>query len=350
MKTDRTTLTTNEKISLFISLSTMLSAGITIIEAIDSLLDDAKGNQKRILTTLKDDLSQGKRIYASFSKFPYVFDSVTISIIKASEEAGTLDVTLKQIKNNIQKESEFMDGVMSALMYPFFIIVVFFLVLGMILVVVIPKISQVFLRLKMPLPLPTKILIFLSDVVTKQTVPFFIGFSIIAAIIIIIFKSRNKQIMQFIFSLPGISNLVIQIDLVRFTRSLAMLYTSGITITSGLELCETIVMSQKVSKMIKQAKMTIFSGKQLSDSLKVHKDIVPSLMIKIIEAGERSGSLDTSLKEVSEFLDYQVERTLKTMTALIEPIMLVVVGALIGGMMLSIIAPIYGLIGQVGAR
>ena len=94
MKTENTSLTTDEKISLFISLATMLAAGITIIEAIDSLLEDAKGNQKKILSTLKEDLSQGKRIYVSFSKFPKAFDGVTVAILKAAEEAGTLDATL----------------------------------------------------------------------------------------------------------------------------------------------------------------------------------------------------------------------------------------------------------------
>ena len=103
MKTENLSISTDDKISFFISLSTMLAAGITIIDAIDSLLEDAKGNQKKILSTLKEDLSAGKRIYTCFSKFPGVFDNVTVSIIKAAEEAGTLDATLKQIKENIQK-------------------------------------------------------------------------------------------------------------------------------------------------------------------------------------------------------------------------------------------------------
>ncbi|MBI5127789.1 type II secretion system F family protein [Candidatus Roizmanbacteria bacterium] len=350
MKNEHIRISTDDKISLFISLATMLGAGITIIETIDSLLEDAKGNMKKVLTALKEDLSQGKRIHVSFSKFPNVFDKVTVSIIKAAEEAGTLDTTLKQIKENLQKEAEFLNSVRSALMYPFFIVITFLAVFLMILIVVIPKISQVFMSLKMTLPLPTKILIFLSDVLTKQTVPFLIGFSIFVLVAFLLYQTQRKRISQLFFSLPGISQIVIQIDLVRFTRSMAMLYSSGITITSSLELCEGIVMSQQVADMIHQAKMIIFSGKKLSDSLKTHKKIVPNIMIKIIEAGEKSGSLEESLREVAFFLDYQVTRTLKVLTTLIEPVMLVMVGGLVGGMMLSIIAPIYGLIGQVGAR
>lgn len=350
MKTETISITTDDKISLFISLSTMLSAGITIIEVINSLLEDAKGNQRKILTTLKEDLSSGKRIHVSFARFPNVFDSVTVSIIKAAEESGTLDTTLKQIKENIEKEAEFVDKIKSTLMYPAFIVVVFMLVFLMILIFVIPKISRVFLSLRVELPLPTKILIYLSNIITTQTVFFLSGLGISIAFLIFLFKTQKKQFLQFIYSLPGISQLVIQIDLVRFTRTMAMLYTSGITIISALELCQGIVMNKKVALMISQARTIIFSGKNLSDSLKLHKAIVPNLMIKIIEAGEKSGTLEGSLREVASFLDYQVSRSLKILTALIEPVMLVIVGGLVGGMMLSIIAPIYSLIGQVGAQ
>ncbi len=350
MNTSNASISTDEKISLFMSLSTMLAAGITIIEAIDSLLEDSKGNLKKILTILKDDLSSGKRINVSFARFPRVFDKVTVSIIKASEEAGTLDVTLKQIKDNIQKEAEFSNSVKSALMYPFFIVVLFTGVFLMILLFVVPKISSVFMSLNMDLPWPTRALIFLSDLMTKQTVPF-VGISgAILAVFSFIYLTQKKILTDFIYSLPGISQMVIQIDLVRFTRSLAMLYGSGITITSALELSEGLVMNSQVERMINAGKLTIMSGRKLSDVLKMNKKIVPNIMIKIIETGEKSGSLEESFKEVSDYLDYQVTRSLKTLTAMIEPIMLVVVGGLVGGMMLSIIAPIYGLISQVGAR
>ena len=147
-----------------------------------------------------------------------------------------------------------------------------------------------------------------------------------------------------------VKSLIENADNVKSRLIISMLYSSGITITYSLELCEGIVMSQKVTDMIHQAKMIIYSGKKLSDSLKAHKKIVPNIMIKIIEAGERSGSLEESLREVAFFLDYQVTHTLKTLTTLIEPVMLVIVGGMVGGMMLAIIAPIYGLIGQVGAH
>ena len=150
--------------------------------------------------------------------------------------------------------------------------------------------------------------------------------------------------------MPYISHLAEEIDLTRFTRSLYLLLTAGLPITTALELTEKVVVKPKIQRAIKHTKLVVLGGKKLSQGLKDNRSVVPPIMIKIIEAGEKSGSLDSSMLDVSEYLDYQVSSSLKTLTALIEPLMLVLVGILVGGMMLAIIAPIYSLIGQVGAR
>ncbi len=154
------TLSNNDKLSFIGTFSTLISAGIPILETVESLHEDAKGNTKKILELIGDDLVQGKSLHISFSKFPRVFDKVMINIIKASEEAGTLDVVLKDLKKQIQKDMEFSDNVKSALTYPIIIFVVFLSVLFIILVVAMPKIATVFEQLKVDLPLPTKILIY----------------------------------------------------------------------------------------------------------------------------------------------------------------------------------------------
>jgi len=161
---------------------------------------------------------------------------------------------------------------------------------------------------------------------------------------------KKKFLLGLLFTMPLISNLVKEIDLVRFTRSLYYLLSSGIPIVSSLELTEEVVLRKDIAKLIQTSRNMIMSGKRLSEGLKTTKGKFPSIMIKIIEAGEKSGSLDKSLKDVSEYLDYQVSNSLQTLTALMEPVMLVLVGVIVGGMMLAIIGPIYNLIGQVGRR
>ena len=350
MNTKKISISNNEKLGLISNLSTMLSAGIPILETIDSLLEDSKGNTKKLLETVKDDISQGKHIYHAFARFPKVFDNVTVNIIKASEEAGTLDVTLKDVKENMKKEIEFSDKVRSALVYPIIVMVVFIALLFVMLIVVIPRISSVFKKLNMELPLPTKILIFVSDALISHTILFFTIIGIFIVGLILLYRAKKDLLLAFFSSLPLISHLIQDIDLTRFTRSLSLLLNAGIPITTALELTQSVVVKKNVSKAIEHAKNVVSSGKKLSQGFKDAKKIFPVIMIKITEAGERSGSLDKTVQEISEYLEYQVSNTLKTLTTLLEPVMLVVVGIFVGGMMLAIIAPIYGLISQIGSR
>lgn len=350
VKTENITLSNNDKLGMLSDLGTMLSAGIPLLESVDALLEDTKGNQKKFLEVLREDLTQGKHVYFTFSKFPNVFSRVTTSIVKASEEAGTLDVTLKDLKENLKKDMEFSDKVKSALVYPLFIVFVFFAVLLMILVVVVPKISSVFSRLRVDLPLPTQILIFMSNALISQTIPVILGLIMFCLLMFFLFKKQKKFLLNLLFKFPVLKSLAKDIDLTRFSRSLFLLLNAGIPITSALELTESVVVSRDVELGVKHAKEAVAAGRKLSEGFKDNRRVFPSIAVRITEAGERSGSLDKSMLEISEFLDYQVSGKLKTATSLLEPILLVVIGGLVGGMMLAIIAPIYGLIGQVGAR
>src|SRR5258708_16646881 len=175
------TMSSSDKIALVSNLHTMLSSGIPILETVDSLLEDSKGSQKKLLQTMRQDLGQGQHMYVTFTKFPQIFDKVTVSIIKSAEESGTLDTALDDLKISIRKEIEFNDKIRSALIYPFFILIVFVLVMVVILVVVIPKISTVFSQLNVTLPLPTKIMIFLSNALLAYTIPIIVVAALLIA-------------------------------------------------------------------------------------------------------------------------------------------------------------------------
>lgn len=343
-------LSTNDKLAIISNMHTMLAAGIPILEVVDSLLEDAKGNQKKILLAMKDDLGQGQHVYYTLSRFPRVFDKVTVNILKASEEAGTLDITLKDIKETIRKDSEFNDKIRGAMIYPVFILGLFFVILLVILVVVVPKISTVFKQLNVPLPLPTQVMINLSDIVMNNTLPLAAGIVFLVMIIIYVSKRYKREVINMLITLPVVNKLAEQIDLTRFTRSLSLLLNAGLTITVALGLVEDVVIKNGTRKAIIHCQQMVTSGKKFSEGLKDNKQIIPGIIIKIVEAGERTGSLDKSMQDASEFLDYQVTNQLKTVTALIEPIMLVFVGVLVGAMMMAIIAPMYGLISQVGGH
>lgn len=349
MKTENISLSNKDKLSLLSNLSTMLSAGMPLLETVNALLEDSKGSQKKLLETLRDDLTQGKHIYFTFFKFPNIFSKVTTNLIKASEETGTLDVTLKDLKENMKKDMEFTDKIKSAMIYPLFVVVVFFAVLLMILVVVVPKISAVFSRLNVVLPLPTKILIFMSNAIVHNTIPVVIGTAIFMVAAYFLVKKQKKWLLGIFLKFPLLSGLARDIDLTTFSRSLYLLLNAGIPIATALQLAEDVVFNKDVARGIAYTKELVMGGKKVAEGFKDKKTVFPTIMIRITEAGERTGTLDKSMEEISEFLDYQVSGKLKTVTALLEPILLVVMGGMVGGMMLAIIAPIYGLIGQVGS-
>lgn len=341
-------VSSEEKIGLISNTATMLQAGIPIADTVAALLEEAKGNQRKILLTLQEDITAGKQISDSFARFPYVFDKVTVNLLKAAEEAGTLEATLKDLQKNILQEREFSDKVKSAMFYPLIVMVIFVGVMLSMLLVVIPRISQVFSRLNVELPLPTKILIFASNLLIHQWLWVSSIMALLIAVFVILFNTKREIVLRALFSLPGVSKLVTQIDITRFSRSLNLLLASGIPITTSLELAQEVILKKEVSDLVAKAREQAQAGHPFSAGLRSPKNLIPSMMIKLMEVGERSGTLEEAMLNVSEYMDYTVSKSIKKITALLEPIMLVLVGLAVGGMMLSIIAPIYGLISQVG--
>lgn len=342
------TLSNEDKLILVGNLGTMLSSGISIIESVESLEEDAKGNLLVVLTKLRQDLEQGLQVYESLGQFTQVFDGVNVNIIKAAEESGTLDKVLHDLRESAMKDMEFRDKIKGAMMYPVFIFIIFnFVLLGM-LYGIVPKIGGVFKSLRIPLPLATKVMLAMSDFLVNNTL-LTAGVVIIVAVFIAwIYKIKKKMVLGLVFGLPLISTLVRDIDLTRFTRSMSLLLASGIPITGALELTKDVVIKPQVHDAIEDGYQAILQGGKLSDGLSKRGKLFPGVLKKMIEVGEKSGSLDKSLQDASEFLDYQTSKKIKELTTLLEPLMLVLVAGLVGGMMLAIVAPIYGLISQIG--
>jgi type II secretory pathway component PulF len=182
---------------------------------------------------------------------------------------------------------------------------------------------------------------------TKNTIPFLFVLAGFILLVIYLFSQQRNFLLNILYSLPGVSGLVRLMDVTRFSRSMYLLLTSGVSIIPALDLVDNVVMKKETQKMLQKSKALILSGKTLSEGLKSEKGYFPTMMIKLVETGEKTGSLDKSMADISDFYDYQVTNTLKTLTAMLEPIMLVVVGIVVGGMMISIIAPIYGLVSNI---
>ncbi len=343
-------LSAKEKLTIVSNLATMLSSGIPILEALDTLLEDSKGNATKVLKILRDTVNAGKPMSDGMAKVPRVFDAVTINIIRASETAGTLEDALHDLTRTIKKDMAFNDRIRTAMLYPGFILAVFVGVLLLILLFVIPRISKVFEGLRVELPLPTQILIQISNFMIHYTWFMFGGLVLIIVLLVVLFKTKKKAIANFFLSLPLLKNIGRLVDLTRMTRSMGQLLKAGVPVAEALKLSANVVNKREIAALINNMYEAVSAGRPMSDGLKGADKILPPIMRHILQTAERTGTLETSMLELADYCDTQVSRTLKNLTALIEPVLIVFIGLLVGGMMLAIIAPIYGIISQISKR
>lgn len=343
------TLQRKDKLSLISNLATMMNAGIPILEAVDSLLAESKGAIRKVLAELRDSLYEGHPLSHGMKKMPNIFDPVTINLVRAAEEAGTLETVLQDLTKSIKKDMAFSDRLKSSLTYPMFVLVIFAGVLTFILAFVVPRLGRVFSGFSGELPPATTFLINVSNILLDYY-PFIIaGVIASTALVVVLYRVHRRAVLNALLSVPGLRQLGRQIDLANFTRSMALLLKAGIPISEALEFSEAVASKKDVIEMIQRMKKDVTAGHPLSTGLKGSKKVAPQMMIRIVETAEASGALETAMQDLAEYFESQVKHTLKTVSTLLEPIMLVVMGLLVGGMMLAVIAPIYSLITQLNA-
>lgn len=340
-------LKASEKLELIDNLEAMLSAGIPLLESVEALLGGAKVRSKTVLESLKKDLEAGKTIADSLSQFPDSFDPIAINLIRGGEESGNLENILGDLAETIRKDIEFNRKIKGALAYPVFVIAVFVMIMTVILTFVIPRIGEVFSKLQVKIPLPTKILMFMSNALLNFWPWIILGFAALGIATMVIYRAKRKEVWYLISSIPLLSGLTREIDIVRFSRSMGLLLSSGIPISKSLELSQHVLVRKELMYLVEFARKEVIRGKRLTDALNNKNGNIPQIFIRMVDAGERSGKLEQSFQKIAAYFDDRVSATIKTLTTLMEPILLVIVGLMVGGIMLSIIAPIYQLISSI---
>lgn len=220
----------------------------------------------------------------------------------------------------------------------------------MILTFVVPRISRIFAGLNLELPVPTQVLIASSQFLISYYLYVIAVVVVLAIALVALYKLKKRELLNAFFKLPLFNGIGRKIDLARFTRSMALLLKSGIPIAEALILAKRVVIKKEIEVVIDDMQKSVANGKPMSDGLHKHKNVIPPIMSRIMQTAELSGTLEKTMQELVEYFDEQVSSTLKSMTDLIEPVLIVVIGLLVGGMMLAIIAPIYGIVGQISAR
>ncbi|OGY46100.1 MAG: hypothetical protein A3A24_03720 [Candidatus Buchananbacteria bacterium RIFCSPLOWO2_01_FULL_46_12] len=337
-------------------LSTMLKSGITLNEALAVIADQTTSQKfKKIILNVLESVKTGQNLSRSLEKFPKVFDSLFINIIKVGEESGTLEGNLEYLSHEVSDQLELRRKVKAAAFYP---AIVLFATGGLIVVLayfVLPKITQLFRTLKFDLPLSTKVLLWVSDLMEKHGGVIILSLIIGLVLLRAVLTSKFAQPFwhRLILKLPVVGTIVINYNLTLMNRTLGILLKSGLTIDRALA-----VTTQTLSNLIYQRRLTrvltqIQKGQRFSDTLAGFRQsrrhpLFPLLVVKMIDVGERSGRLDESFSYLAEFFEKEVDNTTKNLTTILEPLLLVFIGLIVGFVAISVIAPIYQVTGQLG--
>ncbi|MBI5912981.1 type II secretion system F family protein [Candidatus Azambacteria bacterium] len=344
-------ITLLEKVTFARNLALMIKSGIGMSEAVAILLEDAeRAPLRKVLSKIKADLEKGLQLSAALETFPSQFSTVFISLLRAGETSGNLEMSLLQIATQLKKENDLKKKVLSAMAYPAILLSLAFGVVALLVTVVLPRVSKIFTQAHVQLPLLTRILLGISDFVASQ---FFATLAIIAGIVAIIALARRssagKRALQVLFiKTPLIAPLMKKIALVRFTGTLHSLMKAGVPLTKALEITAQAIGNASYRQVLLDiAKNEISKGISFGMALKQRPEYFPRLTSSMIVIGEKSGNLENVLENLSSFYEEEVDGTIKSLITILEPALLLCIGLIIGAIALSIVMPIYQMINVV---
>lgn len=332
-------------------LSIMLKAGIPLLESIESISDQIKNSYfKSILSQIIKDIDNGKSLHESLTKYPKVFDPLYINLIRIGEESGTLESNLAYLSDQLRKDYEFRKKVIGALMYPMIILTAVFLIGGAISFFVLPQLVGLFQSFGTKLPITTQILLFMA--VSMRSYGLFILAGVIGLILgfklLIGLPAVKPHWHAFLLSLPILGVFLEDAQMSSLSRNLGIMLKSGLPITTALraeyEASTNLVFKDYVHTMIK----AVDKGKKINQELSEAKlKHFPPIAVKMIGVGEKTGNLDESLIYLGEFFEDEVDNLSKNFSTILEPILLLIIGLIVGFVAMSIISPIYQFSGSV---
>lgn len=330
------------------SLSSMTKAGLPLAQALEILADQSKSEKlKEIVQTALKDVESGTSLSESLSKNPDVFPPSYISILQAGEASGKLGDVLDRLGHTLEKRREFKSKVKGALIYPSIVVTAMVAVFILLLVFVVPKLVEMYDSFGVELPFFTRAMIWASDFIRGFwyiLVP--AAFGAVFAL-----KSYNKtdagniMIARLQMKIPIFGKIIRERDITEFSRSLALLMTSGVSIIDALSITRDAVGNRLFKDDIAQFVNEVRKGSPLSGALKKSTNF-PIIVSKLVQVGEETGTTDQSLTNLSDYYEKEVDNKVKNLSTALEPIIMVVLGVMVGGLLISVITPIYGLMSQ----
>jgi type II secretory pathway component PulF len=345
-------VTLREKVVFTHNLSGMLSAGLPLFRAIEV---EKKQNKNPAFDIVLDGLlatiNQGGTLSLGLSKYPKVFAPLFVSMVHAGEESGNMSGALKDIGVNLEKSFELNRKVKSALMYPAIIVSAIIIIGILMLIFVVPTLTKIFSDFGTTLPASTRFVIAVSDTVSTHPLQFLGGmFGCIALVTLFVKSKRMRRTNdRIVLMLPGIKSIVREVNTARTARTLSSLLSAGVEMTRALSITKDVVQNSYYKDVLESANSAVQRGEVLSNVFKAQPDLYPVMVGEMVAVGEETGALTQMLGDVATYYEEEVDAQTKNLSTIIEPVLMVFIGAAVGFFAVSMIAPMYGLVSTLTA-
>ena len=340
----------SEKIMFTNNLSGMLSAGLSLTRAM-TVLEKQTTNKtfNDILKSLIEEINKGGTLSGGMGKFPKIFSGVFVSMVHSGEESGNLPGTLKEIGTTLKKTYDLNKKIKGALMYPSIIVGAIFLIGVLMMIYVVPTLTKTFTDIGVELPAATRFIIFISDSLSQH---FFIFALIVGAIgtagyLFAKLKFTQRYFDLFIIKIPLLGTLIKEMNTARTTRTMASLLSSGVDLSKALAITEEVLQNVHYKELIHNAIISIEKGVPLSTSFKEHINLYPIMVGEMIEVGEETGKLSSMLSDIATFYESEVDDKTKNLSTIIEPVLMIFIGAAVGFFAIAMIKPMYSVMDNI---
>ena len=342
-------ITTKDKIVFTRQFATLIGAGLPLAQALRTVSEQTENKKMRsVVDDILASVESGSSLKDAFSKFPDVFDKVYLALIAAGEMSGTLDESLRRVATQQEKDAAMMSKIRGALTYPIIVLVVIGLVMTFMMVQVVPQVKQLYKDMHQELPFATQILIGISDFMINFWWLVLVGIGVAGYFFRQYLKTESgiKFAANFKLNVPLFSPLFRKLYMARFARTGQLLLSTGVAMLDMLNICGDAMNNVIVKKSIDEAGKLVQGGKSLSESLK-GKDYVLDMVPQMINIGEQSGKIDEMLGKTAQVYEDELDEQIKAISTLIEPILMVVMALMAGGLIGAILFPIYSLVTKV---
>ena len=330
--------------------STMINAGLPLIQCLDLLAQQEQNkNFAKIIRSIKEDIEGGTSLTNALKKYPQIFDDLFVNLIAAGEAGGMLDVILERLSNYMEKALRLKRKVKGAMTYPIAVLVIAVSVVALLLLKVIPVFKKMFEGMGGTLPGPTQFLINASEFMQHYFLYLIALFVAIYIALTRFYKTEKGRLMidSLILKTPVFGLLMKKVAVSKFSRTLSTMMTSGVPILEGLTIVSKTSGNKVIENALMKTRQSISEGRSIAEPL-AETDIFPPMVIQMISVGEATGALDSMLSKIANFYDEEIDVAVDSMTALLEPVMMVFLGGVVGGMIIAMYLPIFKLASVVG--